>query len=44
MEAIQKIDIHAHTTAFPQYAAPNTDSYRMVCAEGVDCCRYGVAS
>ena len=36
MEQIKKIDIHAHATAFPQYAAPHPGSgYRMVCAEEV---------
>ncbi len=35
MEQIKKIDIHAHATAFPQYAAPNVDGYRMVCAEEI---------
>ncbi|MBQ9773400.1 MAG: amidohydrolase family protein [Clostridia bacterium] len=34
METVQKIDIHAHVTAFPQYAAPNrNDGYRMPSAE-----------
>lgn len=36
MEAIKKIDIHAHATAFPQYAPPDPGSgYRMVSAEEV---------
>ena len=36
MEPIKKIDIHAHATAFPQYAAAHPGSgYRMVCAEEV---------
>jgi hypothetical protein len=35
MESIKKIDIHAHATGFPQYAAPNIDGYRMVCAEEI---------
>lgn len=35
MEQIKKIDIHAHATAFPQYAAPNVDGYRMPCAEEI---------
>ncbi|MBQ9785738.1 MAG: amidohydrolase family protein [Clostridia bacterium] len=36
MEAIKKIDIHAHATAFPQYAPPHPGSgYRMVCAEEI---------
>ncbi|MBQ9798178.1 MAG: amidohydrolase family protein [Clostridia bacterium] len=35
MDTIKKIDIHAHATAFPQYAAPNVDGYRMVCAEEI---------
>lgn len=36
MEIIKKIDIHAHATAFPRYAAPNRNSgYRMPSAEEV---------
>ena len=35
METIQKIDIHAHATAFPQYVAPRYNGTRMVCAEDV---------
>ena len=36
MESIKKIDIHAHATAFPQYAPAHPGSgYRMVCAEEI---------
>ena len=36
MEEIKKIDIHAHATAFPQFAPPHpATGYRMVCAEEI---------
>ena len=39
LEAIKKIDIHAHATAFAQYApAHPATGYRMVCAEEI--CRF----